>query len=199
MAWRLCKTRYLQLRGLILCLVDQFSSVHPPPAFLLAQSTAYCLPGTVGNVCIKGPQRKESSAVLPFIDVRPITSTAAATTANSLQVKVSSPGGQGISMSFRALRCVRGRVKNRDGEIGPAADGTRPWRIQRTRQQHIRGRSISHGRFLWDAPPAPIAAPAGSALWAALYWPILSWLPAPFPFRRRLPSSPKARMHAAFT
>jgi hypothetical protein len=48
--------------------------------------------------------------------------------------RVSSPGGQGVPISFQPLRCVQGRVKNRDGEIGPAADGTKPWRIQRTRQ-----------------------------------------------------------------
>jgi hypothetical protein len=38
--------------------------------------------------------------------------------------KVSSPGGQGISIAFRLLRCTQRRVESRDGKIGPAADGT---------------------------------------------------------------------------
>ena len=61
-----------------------------------------------------------------------------------------------------------------------------------------RGRSTLPGRFRWDARPAPIAAPAGSARWAAPFWPILNWPPAPSRCPRRPRSLPRARMRAAF-
>ena len=109
------------------------------------------------------------------------------------------PRRPGFSISVRFLRSVLDSVLEPGWKDWTGADGTRPWRILRTRQLHIRDTNTSRGRFLWGAPPAPIAAPAGSVRWAVPCWPILSWLPAPFPFPRSLHSSPKARMRAAFT
>lgn len=109
-------------------------------------------------------------------------------------------GGQGnFHLGIGSLSAWRARFKSQAGVMKPAADGARPWRKQRSRQQYTDGRSTSRGKFRWGVRPAPIVAPAGSARWAALCWRILNLPPARSRYPLRPRSSLKAKTRVVFT
>src|ERR1035437_5972901 len=84
-----------QLSGVHLSPASPLRSRHPPPEPLK-------------TCALKVSDGENLWLLRPCIDVRPITSMAAAIPANSLQVTVSSPGGQGISIRFIPCAVCRG-------------------------------------------------------------------------------------------
>src|ERR1035437_4597478 len=84
----------------------QLSGVHLSPASLLR--SRHSPPEPLKTCALKVSDGENLWLLRPCIDVRPITSMAAAIPAKSLQVTVSSPGGQGISIRFIPCAVCRG-------------------------------------------------------------------------------------------
>jgi hypothetical protein len=100
-------------------------------------------------------------------NVSPVTSLPGSLPADSLrEAEVSL-----VFLSFgHLLPCFLYRACARCG-LSPPSPGARPWRTRKSRRTCSRGNAMPRVRFQPAVRPAPTAAPDGSALWAAPYWP----------------------------